>query len=119
VDDLDDLYVQVDLVINPVWLGSGLKIKTVEALNKNKHLLTTPKGIDGMPNGAHNACIIAKNSDEIILKISEFVRGEIDLDTLQEARIHYVKTKLLPQEQQKELRDFLRSLRKENESVTV
>jgi glycosyltransferase involved in cell wall biosynthesis len=49
VEDLDSFYDSVDLVINPITLGTGLKIKTVEALAKGKPLLSTSTGTDGIP----------------------------------------------------------------------
>lgn len=49
VDTLEDFYHAVDLVVNPVKYGTGLKIKNVEALAFGKPLLTTQHGAAGLP----------------------------------------------------------------------
>lgn len=46
-NDLQPFYDRATLVINPVRFGSGLKIKTVEALAQSKCLVTTPIGAEG------------------------------------------------------------------------
>ncbi len=49
VDDLLRVYADTELVVNPVRYGSGLKIKSVEALCHGRPLLTSPAGADGLP----------------------------------------------------------------------
>ncbi len=51
VGDLTELYAKVGLVISPLRLGSGLKIKLVEALGHGKAMVatsTTLQGVDGL-----------------------------------------------------------------------
>jgi glycosyltransferase involved in cell wall biosynthesis len=47
VDDLDSEYAQADIVLNPVRAGTGLKIKSVEAVCHGKPLISFPNGVDG------------------------------------------------------------------------
>ena len=49
VEELNSYYARAALVINPVPYGTGLKIKTVEALGNAKALVTTPSGVTGLP----------------------------------------------------------------------
>lgn len=49
VDSLLDFYSQIDIAINPVRAGSGLKIKTIEAMMMSKPLITTVTGAQGLP----------------------------------------------------------------------
>jgi hypothetical protein len=49
VDDLDPYYAGARVVVNPVVAGTGLKIKTVEALSRLRPIVTWPNGLDGMP----------------------------------------------------------------------
>ncbi len=49
VDDVSDFYARVDAVINPVSYGTGLKIKSVEAIAYGKPLLCTSAGWAGDP----------------------------------------------------------------------
>ncbi len=48
VPALDPHYRQAAVVINPVPYGSGMKIKSVEALAFGKCLVTTPSGVTGL-----------------------------------------------------------------------
>lgn len=48
VESLETLYKEIDVSINPVSKGSGLKIKTIEALSYGIPVLTTTTGADGL-----------------------------------------------------------------------
>jgi len=48
IDDIGEIYHQIDIVINPVRFGAGLKIKTVEALANGLPLVTSPHGARGL-----------------------------------------------------------------------
>jgi hypothetical protein len=48
VEDLTALYREAKLAINPAIAGTGLKIKTVEALCHLRPIVTWPAGVDGM-----------------------------------------------------------------------
>lgn len=50
VDDLGPCYARARVVVNPTVAGTGLKIKTVEALTHNRPLVTWPNGSDGLPH---------------------------------------------------------------------
>ncbi len=49
VPDADQLYAQVDLVVNPHEGGTGLKIKTVEALARGRPVIGTADAFAGLP----------------------------------------------------------------------
>jgi polysaccharide biosynthesis protein PslH len=53
VDRLDPVYRDAAILINPIRAGSGLKIKTVEAMAHARAIVTTSVGADGLlPEGA-------------------------------------------------------------------
>jgi hypothetical protein len=49
VDTLDDFYDCVDVVVNPMSFGTGLKIKSVEAIFQGVPLLATKPAMVGLP----------------------------------------------------------------------
>jgi hypothetical protein len=53
VADPDELYAQVDLVVNPHEGGTGLKVKTVEALARGRPVIGTAEAFAGLPATAH------------------------------------------------------------------
>jgi glycosyltransferase involved in cell wall biosynthesis len=58
VKNLDEAYEDATVVINPVQLGTGLKIKTLEALAAGKAVVTTTCGAAGLEEGAHAAYLL-------------------------------------------------------------
>ena len=62
----EEIYSQVDAMINPVFVGGGLKIKTLEALAYGKVLISTKEGAVGMGSPEDNGIIIAENRAEFI-----------------------------------------------------
>ena len=48
VDDLEDFYSEIDLIINPLTFGTGLKIKSVEALSYGVPIISTKVGFEGI-----------------------------------------------------------------------
>jgi glycosyltransferase involved in cell wall biosynthesis len=63
VPDPDALYGRVDLVVNPHEGGTGLKIKTVEALARGRPVIGTAEAFAGLP--AEAACHAAADAAEV------------------------------------------------------
>lgn len=59
VDDLDTAYDAADLCINPVISGSGLKIKSVEALAHGLALVASPHAVRGISATGEEAFVVA------------------------------------------------------------
>jgi hypothetical protein len=59
VPDLAQLWSGVDVAVNPVQWGSGLKIKNVEALASGLPLVTTREGARGIADVAGDAFLVA------------------------------------------------------------
>lgn len=64
VPRIDDLWAGMDIAINPVRWGSGLKIKTVEALAAGLPLVTTREGARGFEDMAGHAFLMADEPDD-------------------------------------------------------
>jgi hypothetical protein len=61
LESVADAYRDCHLVINPVAAGTGLKIKTLEALVHWRPLVTWPAGVDGVPPELRRRCDIAED----------------------------------------------------------
>ena len=57
--DISAIYDEIDIVINPVFFGAGLKIKNVEALANGLPLVTTSHGAQGLESGLNTAFLAA------------------------------------------------------------
>lgn len=54
-EDLDSIYAETDIIVNPVRFGAGLKIKNIEALANSMPLVTTTHGARGLESGINSA----------------------------------------------------------------
>lgn len=61
VQDIAELYRRARVTINPTVAGTGLKIKTVEALSYLRPIVTWPSGIDGMDPELAKMCLCVKD----------------------------------------------------------
>jgi glycosyltransferase involved in cell wall biosynthesis len=64
VDPMDELYAQAAVVINPQQFGTGLSIKSVDALRYGRPLVATAAGARGLEAGAERAFLQADSPDE-------------------------------------------------------
>lgn len=65
MDDLQPAYDAAHIVINPVFISTGLSIKNLEALGQSKPLVTSPGGADGISDGIGSAFLVAQTPDEL------------------------------------------------------
>lgn len=91
VETISDFYSQIDLFINPVRMGSGLKTKNIEALSFGIPVITTEVGIEGMANIAAPAIQVFRGADDLKVAIGrfkdkEYLRKASDLAILEVSR---------------------------------
>jgi glycosyltransferase involved in cell wall biosynthesis len=69
-----EVYSLVDCMINPVFVGGGLKIKTLEALAYGKPIISSKEGSVGIDNQDKNGIIVAHNRLEFIEGLIKLVK---------------------------------------------
>jgi hypothetical protein len=65
-DRSESVYDGPAVVICPLWAGSGLKIKMVEALAHGKATVSTPVGAQGLAEGVDRAFVLAHTAKDFI-----------------------------------------------------
>jgi hypothetical protein len=73
VADLKPLYGEARVVINPSVAGTGLKIKTLEALSHLRPIVTWPSGVEGLSDELMALCTTAGDWYEFATRVSEFL----------------------------------------------
>lgn len=73
VDDLYPLYDTVDVAINPVRMGSGMKIKNIEALSFGKPIITTSVGGEGLGDFKGNGMIVVDSVADWLSSINRLL----------------------------------------------
>jgi hypothetical protein len=76
VDDLDPLYLKARVVVNPAVAGTGLKVKTVEALSRLRPIVTWPNGLEGLPPGMAELVPPAQDWFDFAECVTRWLRAE-------------------------------------------
>jgi glycosyltransferase involved in cell wall biosynthesis len=76
VDDLRPLYAEARLVINPAVAGTGLKIKTVEALCHLCPVVCWPTGAEGLPTEVRRFCAISTDWFSFARNVADQLRTD-------------------------------------------
>lgn len=79
VSNLSDFYSLGDIVINPVYQGTGLKIKTLEAISFGKIVIVDPHSIEGLYKSDIAPVIVAEDDNKYANVLRLALDGEIDL----------------------------------------
>jgi polysaccharide biosynthesis protein PslH len=75
-ESLAETYAGATLVINPVQFGTGLAIKTIEALSYGKPVVATPAGSRGLEVDFHGAFSLAETPDAFVEQALELLENE-------------------------------------------
>ncbi len=73
VPHLDDFYRRAGIVISPLRVGSGLKIKLIEALGWGKAVVATPVTLQGVAAQVGDAVAIATDAREFITALDRLI----------------------------------------------
>jgi glycosyltransferase involved in cell wall biosynthesis len=96
VDDLRGAYRDVDIVLNPVFFGAGLKLKTVEALCFARPLVTTSLGAEGLEDGIGSAFLAHDAPEEIGRAVEGLIQDASARRRLAEAAHAYARKHFTP-----------------------
>lgn len=85
VKDSSDFYHRYDIMLVPLWSGSGLRIKLVEGLAYGKAIITTSIGAEGIPYTKNTDLMIADSSIEFAEAIITLLNDKLQKQKLQES----------------------------------
>lgn len=71
VDDLDDVLLSAAALISPLRIGSGTKIKVLEALSRGLPVVATPHGVLGLDVGRTDGCLVASEPQALAAMLAE------------------------------------------------
>lgn len=97
VESIHDIYSNIDIIVNPVQFGAGLKIKNVEAMANCLPLITTPHGAVGLDGGLDQAFLVARNADEFVEKIKMLACSLEMRKRLSERSGNFIKNSFSPE----------------------
>ncbi len=119
VDSIGDFWPAIDIAINPVRFGSGLKIKNVEALAYGRALVTSPVGAEGLESAAPTGLQIADAPAQWLEVLSRWIEDPAALArTARQARA-YAENHFSPTTAFRELDAYLDALAMERTEATA
>lgn len=71
--ELKQIYDQAEIVLNPLTIGTGLKIKMVEAIGLGKVVISTSIGAEGLEAGAGSAYLIADTPEKFLSHLEKLI----------------------------------------------
>jgi hypothetical protein len=92
VDDLGAAYADARLVINPAVAGTGLKIKTVEAVSQSRPIVLWPTGVEGLAPQERALCHAATDWFEFarhVIRLLQEDAAPIGVDRRQALAEHF------------------------------
>ena len=107
VKELHKVYNGISVVINPVTQGTGLKIKTVEALCHGKALVTTSVGADGLEEGAGKAFIMTDDMKKFGKEVVRLLKDDKAREELEKNALEFAKKNFTREVVMKELLEVL------------
>lgn len=70
-----DFLDSADLIVIPLFSGSGIRIKIIEALLSRTQVITTTKGAEGIPSNVFQRMLIADDATSMVYMIEEEFRN--------------------------------------------
>lgn len=83
VKDSSEFYHKYDIMLVPLWSGSGLRIKLVEGLAYGKAIITTSIGAEGIPYTKNKDIMIADSSEDFTKAILNLLSDDQQKHNLQ------------------------------------
>ncbi|WP_343003411.1 glycosyltransferase [Clostridium sp. 2218st1_F5_2218SCRN_220325] len=95
VDDLSAYYKESDFVIEPIFQGAGMKVKTAEAMMFGKVILGTEEALEGYKNEINNRKLMVfecNTADEFSKTINDIYDGKIKIEKFnKDIRENYIE----------------------------
>jgi polysaccharide biosynthesis protein PslH len=63
VDQLHTLWNSIDIMLCPLRIGGGVKVKVIEAIRSGCHIVSTPVGVEGLAAAERSAVVCADGVD--------------------------------------------------------
>ena len=94
IEDIEKAFVDIDIMVNPVRFGAGLKIKNVESLAYGKPLITTLHGASGLENLIDRGLLVGEQPKDFLKQFSKLVENFSFRKRISREAIIYAKNNL-------------------------
>ena len=105
VKDLDAAYASAAVVVNPVYAGTGIKVKSVEAIGHGKALVSWPEGVVGLTSGDSNPFIVIHSWQELAERVAELAGDPARRQAIEQTALQFARTSLVDKKVYRQLAD--------------
>ena len=91
VPDAGEFLDTIDVLIAPLFIGSGVRIKILEAMSRAKAIITSSVGIAGIDVDPDNQAMIANTENEFVDAIQALIDDRGKLVALQQNAITFIE----------------------------
>lgn len=107
IEDVVDYYQEGEIVLVPVFSGSGIRIKIIEALSYQKAVITTDIGLSGLNFTANQDVKLANTTQEFVDAMIQLATDSVERNQFQELGFHAYQKKYSKQAYLETLNHFL------------
>jgi glycosyltransferase involved in cell wall biosynthesis len=98
VECLNQFYDRIQIALNPIQFGTGLKIKSAEALSFGKPLIATRHAVIGLPRAGQGTPFISCNhADEMVAAILQLAESPSQRQAMSDSAKQYASRYLQPE----------------------
>lgn len=90
--DLTPWYAKSKIAICPMFTGTGIKIKLIEALAHGLPVVCTERGVDGLRNKTENGCLVSDDTLQFAGYITELLKNEALYKSQQNLGLHFYRS---------------------------
>jgi glycosyltransferase involved in cell wall biosynthesis len=117
VQDLDIVYQEAAVVVNPVYAGTGIKVKSVEALGHGKALVSWPEGVAGLTVEDPPPFIMIHGWEELVESIASLCNDPSRRRDLEKRAREYARSNLSDRKVYQQLADRIDVFSKRNMKI--
>ncbi len=103
IEDTEDLFAQGSVFIVPLFAGSGIRIKILEAMAHRLAVVSTPAGAAGLPAQDGEQILIARTPEDFLRAVEKLLQDETFRTKITENALHLLQEKF---DREKLLRDL-------------
>lgn len=112
VADLDSVLADTDIAVNPVFIGGGLKIKTIDALAAGLPSVNCAEAVRGIDHLAPRALAVADSRASFVAEILRLAKDAPRRQAMSESALAAVETEFAPAQVFRDLTAFLDHVRR-------
>lgn len=97
VDSLDADYEEAEVCVVPLEVGSGLKLKLIEAMSHGRAVVSTSVGVQGVEEVSGYGVMVANSIDDFATAVIGLLSDSGKREVFEEANRHFIQSNFLPE----------------------